>query len=78
MIEKPRCVRCNPKFLCKTCEGNHLTHLCLATARILEAWGSPKGPSGYEASVVSPHPVSSLIDMEVMPMQSSPDDTPIF
>jgi hypothetical protein len=66
-IEKPRHLRRKPKFLCRTCEGNHLTRLCPATAGIPEAWGSPKGPLGSEASVVSPHPVSPLIDMTVMP-----------
>jgi hypothetical protein len=47
--------------------------LCLATAEILEAWSSPKGPSNFETSVVSPHPVPLLIDMVL----SSPDLTPI-
>jgi hypothetical protein len=27
-IEKPRRVRCKPKFLCRICEGDHLTRLC--------------------------------------------------
>jgi hypothetical protein len=44
---------------------------------IPEAWFSPEGPLGSEVSVVSPHPVSPLIDMTVMPLQSSPDHTPI-
>jgi hypothetical protein len=76
-IEKPRRLRRKPKFLCRTCEGNHLTHLCPVTAGIPEAWGSPKGPSDSEASVVSPHTTSPLIDMVVTPLQSSPDLTPI-
>jgi hypothetical protein len=46
-------------------------------AGIPEAWGSPKGPSDSEASVVSPHLVPP-IDMTVMPLQSSLDHTPIF
>jgi hypothetical protein len=45
MIEKPRRVRRKPKFLCRTCEGDHLTHLCPATVGIPEAWFSPGGPS---------------------------------
>jgi hypothetical protein len=76
-IEKPRRLRRKPKFLCRTCEGNHLTRLCPATTRILEACFSPKVPLGSEAFVVSPHPISTLIDIEVMPMKSSPDHTPI-
>jgi hypothetical protein len=77
-IEKPRHVRCKPKFLCKTCEGNHLTHLYLAIVEIPEVWFSIRGPSVSEASMVSPHPVSPLIDMKIMPMQSYPNNTPIF
>jgi hypothetical protein len=38
--------------------------------------GSPKGPSDYEASVVSPHTTSPLIDTVVPPPRSSPDLTP--
>jgi hypothetical protein len=75
MIEKPRHLICNPKFLCRTYEVNHLTQLCPTTARILEAWFSLEGPSGSEVSIVSPHPVSPLIDMIVMSMQSYPDHT---
>jgi hypothetical protein len=73
MIEKPRHIRRKPRFLCKICEGIHLTHLCPVTTRIPEAWGSPKGPSGSEASMVSQHFVPSLVDTTVMSMQSSAD-----
>jgi hypothetical protein len=78
MIEKPRLVRCNPKFLFRICEGDHITRLCPATARIPKAWSSPRGPSGSKSSLVSQHSVSPLIDMTVMLMQYSPDKTPIF
>jgi hypothetical protein len=77
-IEKPRCLRRKPKFLCRTCEGNHLTRLCPVTTGIPEAWGSPKGPLDSEAFIVSPHPVSLSIDTTVMTLQSSIDQTPIF
>jgi hypothetical protein len=76
-IKKPRRLRRNPKFLCRTCEGDHLNRLCPATVEIPEAWGSPKGPSYSEASVVSPHLVPPLIDAVVTPLQSSLDFTPI-
>jgi hypothetical protein len=69
MMERPRCLIRNPKLLCRACEGIHLTHLCSITTGIDEAWGSPKGPSGSEASMVSPHLVSPLIDTTVMLMQ---------
>jgi hypothetical protein len=41
-IKKPKCLRRKPKFLCRTCEGSHLTRLCPMTVGILEVWGSPK------------------------------------
>jgi hypothetical protein len=44
-IEKPKLLRRKSKFLSRTCEGSHLTRLCLATAKIPEAYGSPKIPS---------------------------------
>jgi hypothetical protein len=74
-IEKPRHLRHKPKFLCRTYEGDHLTFLCPSTARILEVWASPKSPLDSEAFVVSPHPVSPLINMTIMPLQFSPDHT---
>jgi hypothetical protein len=70
MIEKPRHLRRKPRLLCRNCEGSHLTHLCPFIAGIPEAWGSPKGPSGSEASMVSKHYVPSLVDTIVMLMQS--------
>jgi hypothetical protein len=75
-IEKLRHLRHKPKFIYKNCEGDQLTRLCPTIAMILEAWGSPKGPLGSEASMVSPHIVSPLIDTTVIPSQSSPEITP--
>jgi hypothetical protein len=77
-IEKPRRLRRKPKFLCRTCEGNHLTRLCLVTAEIPEAWGSPKSPSDSETSLVSPHTTSPLITSVVPPPQSPPDLASFF
>jgi hypothetical protein len=71
MIEKPRRLRHKPIFFCRTYEGRHLTRLCPVTTRIPEAWGSPKGPSGSEPSMVSQHSVPSLVDTTIMPMKSS-------
>jgi hypothetical protein len=76
-IEKPKHLRHNPKFLCRTYEGSHLTHLCPATTGIPEAWGSPKGPSESEASVVSPYLVPP-IDMTIMSLQYSLDHTHVL
>jgi hypothetical protein len=75
-IEKPRRLICKPEFLCRTCEGSHLTHLCPATIRIPKAWGSPKIPSDSKASMVSPHTTSPLIISVVPSTQSSPNLTP--
>jgi hypothetical protein len=75
-IKNHRRLRCKPKFFYRTCEGNHLTRLCLITAEIPEAWGSPKSPSNSKASMVSLHTTSPLIASVVPPMQSSPDLTP--
>jgi hypothetical protein len=33
-IERPRCLRRNPKFLCSNCDGIHLTRLCPNTVEI--------------------------------------------
>jgi hypothetical protein len=73
MIEKPRRLRRKPIFLCRTCEGSHLTHLCPINVGIPEAWGSPKHPSGSKASMVSQHFVPYLVDTTIMLMQSLAD-----
>jgi hypothetical protein len=73
MTENPRRLRHKPRFLCRTCEGIHLPCLCPVTAGISEAWGSPKGPLGSEASMVSQHSFPSLVHTTVMPMQFSAD-----
>jgi hypothetical protein len=70
MIEKPRRLRHKPIFLCRTCEGSHLTCLCPVIAGIPKAWFSLEGPSSSESSMVSPHSVPSLVDTIVMAMQS--------
>jgi hypothetical protein len=73
MIEKPRRVRRKPKFFCRICEGDHLTHLFPATVAVPEAWSLPRGPLGSKSSLVSQY---SMVDTTVMPMQSSAD-TPL-
>jgi hypothetical protein len=70
MIEKPRRLKRKPRFICRICEGSHLTHLCPVTVGIPEAWGSPRGTSASEASMVSQHSVPSLVDTRIMPMKS--------
>jgi hypothetical protein len=75
MIEKPRRIGHKPKFLCRLCKGDHLTHLCPAIAVVQEARSLSSGPSGSESSLVSQHSNPSLVDTMVMPMQSSVDTT---
>jgi hypothetical protein len=77
-IEKPRRIRRKPKFLCRICKGDHLTHLCPATVVVQEAWSLPGGPSGSESSLVSQHSNPSLVDTTVMSMQYSADTTLLF
>jgi hypothetical protein len=77
-INKPRRLRRKPKFLCRTCEVNHLTHLCPITTETLEVWGSPKSPSDSETSLVSPHTTSTFITSVVPPPQSPPDLASFF
>jgi hypothetical protein len=76
-IDKLRRLRHKHKFLYRTCEGDHLTRLCSTTSLIPEVWGSPKGPLGSKASMVSPHPISPMIEKTIMSFQSSPDHTPV-
>jgi hypothetical protein len=77
-IKKPRCLRCKTKFLCRTCERNHLTRLCTVSSEIPEVLGSPKRPSDSETSLVSPLTTSPLIASVVAPPQSLPDLTSFF
>jgi hypothetical protein len=68
MIENRRCLRGKPRFLCRTCEGSHLTRLCPVTTGIPEAWSSLKGPLGSEPSMVSKHSVPYLVYKIVTPL----------
>jgi hypothetical protein len=77
-IEKPRCIGCKPKVLCRICKGNHLTHLFHATSMVQEAQSFSDIPSGSESSFVSQHPNPCLIDTMVILMQSSANTTPIL
>jgi hypothetical protein len=77
MIEKPRHIRRNPKFLCRLCKGDHLTRLFPTTSLVKEAWSFPGGPSGSKSSLVSQHSNPSLVDTLVMSMKYSAD-TPLL
>jgi hypothetical protein len=75
-IEKPKFLRCKPKFLCRTCEGSHLTRLCPVAVVIPEVWGSPKIPLNFETPMVPPHTTSPLMIPVVSPPRFSSDLTP--
>jgi hypothetical protein len=75
-IKKPKILRHKPKFLCRTCEGSHLTRLCPVTTGILEAWGSPKIPSDSKTPMVPPHTTSPLMIPVVSPPRFSFELTP--
>jgi len=78
MIEKPRCIGCNPKFLCIIFKGDHLIRLCPSIAVVCESWSLSSGPSAFESSLVFQHSNPSLVDTSVVLMQSSVETTPIL
>jgi hypothetical protein len=76
LIEKPKRLRRKPKFLCRTCEGSHLTRLCPVTVGIPEAWHSPKIPSDSKTTMISIHTSPPLMVSVVLPLRFSSDLTP--
>jgi hypothetical protein len=77
-IENPRRLRHMPKFLCRICEGYHLTCLFPTTVVVPKEWSFPGVPLGYESYLVSQHSISPMIDTTFMPMQSTPNATPVL
>jgi hypothetical protein len=75
MIENPRSVRHKPKFLCRLCKGDHLTHFFPATTLVQEAWYLSAGPSGSDSSLISQ---PSLVDTVIVSMQYLNDTTPFL
>jgi hypothetical protein len=52
-IEKPKRIRCKPKFLCKLCKGDHLTHLCPDIPEVHRLWSLFARSYDSESSEVS-------------------------
>jgi hypothetical protein len=77
-IKELRCLIRKLKFLCRTCEGSHLTHLCLVTTEIPEAWGSPKISVDPETPMLPPHTTSPLMVLVAPLPRFSHELTPFF
>jgi hypothetical protein len=77
-IEKPRRIGRKPKFPCKLCKGDHLTHLCLGIPEVQRLWSLSASSSDYESSKVSSQYIQPLVEKVVMLMQSLVDPTPLL
>jgi hypothetical protein len=77
-VEKPRWVGRKPKFPCKLCKGDHLTHMCPGIPEVQILWSMCASASDSESSEVSSQPIQLMVEKLVMPMQYSVDPTPIF
>jgi hypothetical protein len=77
-IDKLRWIGCKPKFPCKLCKGDHLTHLCPSLLEVQRLWSLSANSSDFESSVVSSQFIQPLVEKMVMPMQSSTDPTPLL
>jgi hypothetical protein len=52
-VEKPRRIGHKPKFPCKLCKGDHLTHLCPGIPEVQRLWSLSASSYDYESSEVS-------------------------
>jgi hypothetical protein len=77
-IEKPRWIGRKPKFPCKLCKGDHLTHLCLGILEVQRLWSLSASSSDSESSKVSSQSIQPWVVKVVMPMQSSANPTPLL
>jgi hypothetical protein len=77
-VEKPIWIGCKPKFPCKICKGDHLTHLCPDIPEVQILWSLSARSFDYESSEVSSQPIQQLVEKAVMTIQSSVDPTPLL
>jgi hypothetical protein len=77
-VEKPRRIGRKPKFPCKLCKGDHLTHLCPGIPEVQRLWSLSASSSDSESFEVSSQSIQPLVEKVVMPMQSSADPTPLL
>jgi hypothetical protein len=75
-IEKPRQIGRKPKFPCKLCKGDHLTHLCPDIPEVQRLWSLSASSSDSDYFEVSSQSIQPLVEKVVMLMQSLIDPTP--
>jgi hypothetical protein len=75
-VEKPRQIVRNPKFPCKLCKGDHLTHLCLGIPEVQRLWSLPASSSNSYYFEVSSQSIQPVVEKVIMSMQSLVDPTP--
>jgi hypothetical protein len=56
-VEKPRRIGHKPKFPCKLCKGDHLTHLCSSLTEVRRLWSLSGSSYDSESSEVSSQPI---------------------
>jgi hypothetical protein len=52
-VEKPRWIGRKPKFPCKLCKGDHLTHLCPGIPEVQRLWSLSASSSDFESFEIS-------------------------
>jgi hypothetical protein len=67
-IEKTRWIGYKPKFPCKLCKGDHLTHLCPDIPEVQRLWSLSARFSDSESSKVSSQSIQPLVVKVAMPM----------
>lgn len=67
-----------PKFPCKICKGDHLTHLCPGIPEVQKIWSESESTSTPRSDMVSHQSHQPLVDNVVKPVQSLADYTPLL
>jgi hypothetical protein len=74
-VKKPRQIGRKPKFPCKICKGDHLTHLFLGLLEIRIFLSLSARSYDSKSSEVSSQPIQLVVEKVVTPMQSSSNPT---
>jgi hypothetical protein len=77
-VEKPRRLGCKPKFPCKLCKGDHLTHLCPGITEVQRLCSLSKSSSDSDSFEVSSQYFQTLVEKVVMSMHLSVDPIPLL
>jgi hypothetical protein len=64
-VEKPRWIGRKPKFPCKICKGDHLTHLCPGIPEVQRLWSLSASSSDSESFEVSSQSIQPLVEKVV-------------